>query len=98
MGKRASMFRCRDCRETWWQWFEWLGPEDFRKLAEQSCPECESDNWELTDASEFAGGSIQVSKDGIETYYALEDTGDVGHSDLLWAEGPNEGEEVEGDH
>lgn len=59
MGRRASMFRCHDCGNDWWEWFEWLKRGEMIQFAEDlRCPECDGIDWELTDTSEFAGGRL----------------------------------------
>lgn len=59
MGKRASLFECHDCGEQFWEWFEHLTRSELIGFArELRCPECDSENWELTDASEFAGSRV----------------------------------------
>lgn len=61
MGKRASLFKCHDCGEQWWEWFEWLSREELIEFAEETdCPGCEGQDWELTDASQFSGGAIKT--------------------------------------
>lgn len=62
MGKRATMFRCRndDCGTDFWEWFEWLTAAELVDFAhDTTCPECGSDDWEMTDTSEFAGGRLE---------------------------------------
>ena len=52
------MFRCREesCGNTWWEWFEHLTQSELIGFARSlECPECGSQDWELTDASSFAG-------------------------------------------
>lgn len=59
MGRRASLFDCKECGNEFWEWFEWMDRNEMINFAKAlSCPECGSKNWELTDASEFAGGRI----------------------------------------
>jgi len=59
MGKRATLFKCHDCSNRFWEWFEHLRREELIEWCEETtCPECDSDNWEMTDTSEFAGAAV----------------------------------------
>lgn len=60
MGRRTSKFRCVDCGAESWEVFEHYNKSELIEfLQDLSCSECDSSNCELTEVSEFAGGSEQ---------------------------------------
>lgn len=62
MGKRSQQLVCRDCRERWWVWFDNKARRELLSFADsETCPECGSNDWQLTDATRFAGSVIHTT-------------------------------------
>lgn len=62
MGTRYQQLKCTDCTHRWWVSFDHKSREQLRELTVfTECPECESDDWKLTDATEFAGGPVHTT-------------------------------------
>lgn len=62
MGKRAQQLACNECGHRWWQWFDNKFRHELLKWAHnETCPECDSGAWRLTDATRFAGGPVHTT-------------------------------------
>lgn len=67
MGVRVQQLACTDCQYRWWVAFDHKTRAELRRVAStlpgagERCPECDSNDWKLTDATEFAGGLVHTT-------------------------------------
>lgn len=56
-GDRLRGFRCSECYTEFHEWIGEVSPDELRELIESlQCPDCDTDEWKMTDSYKFIAG------------------------------------------